>query len=38
MSFTYLDKPDHQDGIVRRTAPMVPALLLLVWALSRALA
>jgi hypothetical protein len=38
VSFTYLDKPDQQEGIVRRIAPMVPALLLLVWALSRALA
>lgn len=38
MSFTYLDKPGHQEGIVRRLAPMLPALLLIVWAVSRSLA
>jgi hypothetical protein len=37
VSFTYIDKPDQRGGLGRRLAPMVPALLLLVWALSRAL-
>jgi hypothetical protein len=38
VSFTYLDKPEQREGVIRRMAPMVPAFLLLLWALSRALA